>query len=107
MCMEDVRIGRRKKSIVRFVDVGTTWTRIITANPRRTFVRFNHNSTAGAFWYVDGNQPTSSGFFFTRTMPDVTLDVEKEGQIATGEIWAIASSGTVRVAIIETVLDDE
>lgn len=107
MCMEDIRIGRRKVSRMYFVDVSTSWTRIAAANPRRTRLEFNHNSTASAFWYNDPNVSTSTGIHFTRTTPPVVIDVEQHGQLATGEIWAVSASGTIRVSVIETVLQEE
>ena len=107
MCMEDVRIGRKKWSITRFVDVPTSWTRILSANSKRTHVMIQNTTTGAVFVWSNPNDGTATGFNVTRTVPPLELEVEVHGQIATADLYAIAASTAQRLVIIETILQDD
>jgi len=105
--MEDVRIGRKKWSITRFVDVPTSWTKIISANSKRTHVMIQNTTTGSVFVWSNPNDGVTTGFHVTRTVPPLELEVEEHGQIATADIYAIASGSAQRIVILESILQDD
>jgi hypothetical protein len=106
MCMEDVRIGRRKVTRFRFVDVPTTWTKICDANSMRTYLLIQNISTSSSFVWFEPNVSTSTGIHVTRTIPPLELDIEKHGQCVASDIYAIASGAAQRLVILETILQE-
>jgi hypothetical protein len=105
--MEDVRIGRKKWSITRFVDVPTSWVKILSANSKRTHVTIQNTTASSTFVWTNPNDGITTGFHVTRTIPALELEVEEHGQIATADLYAIASGAAQRIVIIETILQDD
>jgi hypothetical protein len=104
--MEDVRIGRRKVTRYRFIDVPITWTKICEANSMRTYLLIQNTTTSSSFVWFDPNVTTSTGIHVTRTLPQLELDVEKHGQCVASDIYAVASGASQRLVVVETILQE-
>jgi len=104
--MEDIRIGRRKSTRFRFVDVPTTWTKICDSNSMRTHLLIQNTTTGSIFVWFEPNVTISTGIHVTRTTLPLELDIESHGQCAASDIYAAASGSAQRLVILETILQE-
>lgn len=105
--MEDIKIGRMSQAKSTVTSVGTSATKIMARDARRTSVIVG-SSAAGDVWVgPDNTVAASSGMLISNGAGPIYLDVQKHGQWVTGELWAITSTSAKNIAVWEGILTED
>lgn len=107
MCMEDIRIGRRKRGIVLNLSVGVNADVIIPTDKSRTHMTILSNPNANILWNLDTTTAGLVAAVLPPTGPNVDMDIESNGDIVTRNIALRSGAGTIVVSILLTRLDEE
>lgn len=108
MCIEDVRLGRRKWSKLAINNVDpSNWTKIAGADKRRTAFRLNIQ--AGAQWFVwfSTTTPPFGAGLMSEPPYSPLYTIEEYGSMVTWPIWVISLSGSSPISSIEVGLEIE
>lgn len=111
MCMEDVRLGRRKKvrgaGITLTTGLGVEPMQIIRPDANRTHLRV---TAQGSTVYLYTPCPGQGNVIFALlqgTVNFVDLDVEEYGQLVMGPIYATGVGAPFGISYIEAYLEDQ
>ncbi len=113
MCIEDVRLGRKTKSIYQQISVPTVgWVEIAKANPKRTVLVFGVSSTNQCSVYpADLGNAIAVGFGVgSTTGGDGTLsfNIKEHGDLVCRAWWGHSNgAGATIISIIEAELQEE
>lgn len=107
MCMEDVRIGRRKINSYKSISMqpGDIF-QAGAAAKNRTRIRIGTSSGTLTISPLNSDGPLNSGFIANITKPDFEIDIETHGDIVT-QAWVVRAGGVMNVSVIETFLEDK
>lgn len=109
MCLEDVRLGRKKYTAVRQVTVGAGAVPLLAFALKRTHITI-HTFNAGNVQVspaADNTPFNSDGTFtVTRSNPPIDFDVEVHGDMVTKE-WRASAAAPIDIIVVETFLDVE
>lgn len=107
MCMEDVRIGRRRRFIEHVVTLGASPVQVLQASPKRVAIVFNGAASAALCSYSTQKSTSFPGLFVPFQSPPVTLTVEVHGEMVKAGWFGDASGATPTVSVFEVLLDEE
>lgn len=109
MCMEDIRTGR--KSIMyryRFTIAAGDSAQVLKYNPDRVSLLLPSHGTNIALWADTENLAGSSDAGINLGYNDLTLDIQKHGQLCTSE-WYVMNTGVAAhtITVWEVVLREQ
>jgi len=109
MCMEDIRIGRKKITAVSTKTTGAGGDAILVAASEKR-VHLTVHTGGGPLAIAPSDFPTASGngfFSVAGTLPPFDMDIETHGDIVTKEWRFSGIGGSTTVIIVETFLEDK
>lgn len=108
MCMEDIRIGRRKSysATIMFCPQLTS-TLIATNKPHRTCIGFYpYNENVPFVMPAQFPRTPNNGISPTSFAPFASFDVETYGFMTCDEWYAYAVEGDLSIVVVETFLEE-
>jgi len=108
MCIEDVRLGRRARSRLRTIAVGTSSVELCTENKKRVSIIISSPVTVRITISTAATAIVNEGINLYPAGSPLILDVKHFGDLTTQRITAIgAALAAETIGVIESTLDDE
>lgn len=107
MCMEDIKIGRRKTTVQSVIQTDGTSIFAI-CNPDVTRVRVTVTGDGLNAVRVRPDElvnPTLSGFVMNGFFPALSLDIEEYGNLVLGRLFVDTAGVAMLVTVYETFLE--
>lgn len=107
MCMEDIRIGRRTKTVCHRTTIDVNPVIMVDGNPNRVILILSASDSDQYSISPNPNEPDFEGLVIPAAGDPVRLTLANAGDFITKPLYAKTGSGPQQIGWIEGTLDDQ